>query len=379
MLTICTGRWTVNNGWTGFDDDYQDSDATLVFVFGASRLIREQAPFALLKDRFANSHLIGCSTAGEILNGSVDDDTLVAAAITFEHTALISARTDVTGKAGSYYAGLQLADALASDDLRAVFVLSDGQRVNGSELVRGLSEAVNADVVITGGLAGDGDRFQETWVLADGEPVSGIASAVGFYGDRLSYRHGTRAGWEKFGIERTVTRSDGNVLMELDGIPALDLYKLYLGDRALGLPASALLYPLALRSTATGEQVIRTVLNVDEASRSMIFAGDIPQGSMAQLMLANFDSLVEGAGQAAARARPDRPTCGPSLSIAISCIGRRLVLASRAEDELEATLDPECEHVTQIGFYSYGELSPNGAGTCVLHNQTMTITNISEY
>jgi hypothetical protein len=59
-------------------------------------------------------------------------------------------------------------------------------------------------------------------------------------------------------------------------------------------------------------------------------------------------------------------------------VGRRLVLGSRTEEEIEATLEVLPKGTQQIGFYSYGEISPYTAGTCDLHNQTMTLTTLSE-
>jgi hypothetical protein len=235
-------------------------------------------------------------------------------------------------------------------------------------------------VVVTGGLAGDGDRFARTWVVSGGRPVAGHVSAIGFYGDALRVGHGSKGGWDIFGPERSVTRSVGNVLYELDGQPALELYKKYLGERSARLPSSALLFPLSVREAeAPGKSLVRTVLAVDEATQSMTFAGNIPQGARAQLMRANFDRLIQGASDAAALTRNGHPASQrPVLSLAISCVGRRLVLGQRAEEELEAAAEALPPGSRQIGFYSYGEISPFAAGRCDLHNQTMTITTLGE-
>jgi hypothetical protein len=251
--------------------------------------------------------------------------------------------------------------------------------VNGSELVRGLNSKVSPSVVVTGGLAGDGDRFRRTWVLEDRRPQTGFVTAVGFYGDRIQIGHGSKGGWDRFGPERCVTRSKGNILFELDGRPALHLYKEYLGDRAAGLPATGLLFPLALRANASdAKSLVRTILAVDEREQSLTFAGDIPEGAFAQLMKANFDRLVQGASEAASSTKLSTDGGPCTLAIAISCVGRRLVLGERTEEEIEATLDVLPKGTRQIGFYSYGELSPFTTGTCDLHNQTMTLTTLSE-
>jgi hypothetical protein len=287
----------------------------------------------------------------------------------------------ITSASESFAAGEAIAHRLQNPSLQGVFILSDGSsdHVNGSQLVNGLNAVLPDSVVVTGGLAGDGDRFGQTWVIKDGVPCSGYISAVGFYGDHIIIGHGSKGGWNIFGPERRVTRSEGNILYELDGKPALQLYKEYLGERAADLPASALLFPLAVRATVDDDkQVVRTILGVDENKQSMIFAGDLPEGHLAQLMRASFNGLVDGASQAAAMARNQTPDTGTVLSIAISCVGRRLVMGEYAEDELEAVVDGLPQGVRQVGFYSYGEISPFSPGYCDLHNQTMTLTTISE-
>jgi hypothetical protein len=355
-----------------------DSERTLVLVFGGSNVLERPESLAALARAYPRSHLVGCSTAGEIFGTKVNDDTLAIAVARFETGRLATAGVEVGSAAESFAAGAALARRLADPELRGFLVLSDGLLVNGSELVRGINSERLPAVVVTGGLAGDGDRFKRTWVLREGVPQTGCISAVGFYGGNIRIGHGSKGGWDIFGPERTVTRSEGNVLYELDGRPALQLYKDYLGDRAAGLPATALLFPLALREAANpGKSLVRTVLAVNERQQSMTFAGDIPQGCRAQLMRANFDRLVQGASDAASEACADREPAD-RLVVAISCVGRRLVLGERTEEELEATLEAFPAGAQQMGFYSYGEISPYATGLCDLHNQTMTLTTIAE-
>ncbi len=364
-------------GWAAPIDASLDGDATMILLFGAPQLIDAPAPVTALLAALPRAHAIGCSTAGEIHGTCVGDHGAVAAIVRFERTAIRTAVAEVARARDSRAAGAQLGAALADPALRAVLVLSDGLTVNGSALVAGLAANLAPGVTITGGLAGDGSRFLATWVMHAGALRRGVVTALGLYGPHLRIGHGSRGGWDIFGPERVITRSDGNVLYELDGKPALQLYKDYLGDRAAELPASALLFPLALRTAAgSSHRVVRTVLAVDDATASLTFAGDVPQGALAQLMRANFDRLVQGASDAAAMSQV--PAGGPILSIAISCVGRRLVLGERIEEETEATLEALPAGTQQIGFYSYGEISPHADGTCELHNQTMTLTTIGE-
>jgi hypothetical protein len=259
-----------------------------------------------------------------------------------------------------------------------VLVISDGQNVNGSELVAGLTKHLPQKVTLTGGLAGDGDRFQETLVLWDGPPESDRIAVLGLYGDRIKVGFGSLGGWDAFGPERLVTRSEGNILYELDGQPALALYKKYLGEYASDLPASGLLFPLGLRNAAE-ESIVRTILGVNEAEHSLTFAGDMPQGVHARFMKANFDRLIDGAVGAAQTSYTAIGSTPPELALLISCVGRKLVLKQRIEEEVEGVREVLGQNTVLAGFYSYGEISPfTPSAKCELHNQTMTITTLSE-
>jgi hypothetical protein len=169
------------------------------------------------------------------------------------------------------------------------------------------------------------------------------------------------------------------VLYEMDGNSALELYKKYLGEHASGLPATGLFFPLSIRTSAGTAGVVRTILSVNEEEQSMTFAGDIPEGAFARLMKANFDRLIDGAIGAAKTSYQALGSASPDLAILISCVGRKLVLKQRVEEEVEGVRDILGSHTVLTGFYSYGEISPFTPDTkCTLHNQTMTITTFLE-
>ncbi len=372
-MRLQTLSYTTDRGWSHRLDPDLDSPQTLVLAFASPRFADDAAPLLELRRALPHAAFLGCSTAGEIHGSKVRDDSIVVAIARFAGTRLRTAAADASPGAGN-----MLGRALDAPDLRGVFVLSNGDSVNGSELVRGIDEVIGGRAPVTGGLAGDGSRFASTWVIDRGMPQRGRVTAVGLYGDRVRFGHGSQGGWDIFGPERVVTRSRANVLYELDGRPALQLSKDDLGERAAGLPATGLLFPLSVRDPGSVDRrIVRTILGIDEAARSLTFAGDVPEGSLAQLMRANFDRLVDGAADAAfAAARV--PHDGPVLAVAISCVGRRLVLGERIEEETEAVLDTLPPNTAQVGFYSYGEISPHTDGSCDLHNQTMTLTTLAE-
>jgi hypothetical protein len=372
-------RWTESGGWEPHGPGRLSQSAQLVLVFGATRLLKAGRGLDELRALYPKAHLLGCSTSGEICGTRVYDDSLVVTAVHFERTRLEGASATVTDAADSRSLGQRLARSLPPEGLAHVFVLSDGLNVNGSELVKGLASGMPPHVTVTGGLSGDGERFQETYVLWDGAPARNTVAALGFYGDGLRVGYGSLGGWDAFGPERLITRSRGNVLFELDGKSALELYKQYLGEHAQGLPATGLLFPLCLRTQQEQTGVVRTILAVDEREQSLTFAGDVPEGAFARLMKANFDRLIDGAVGAARTSAEALGASSPDLAILISCVGRKMVLKQRIEEEVEGVREVVGSKTVLCGFYSYGEISPfTPNAKCELHNQTMTITTFSE-
>jgi hypothetical protein len=370
--------WTAETGW---DPEYAalGGRADLVLVFAATPLLERDDLVDHLHALYRRARICSVSTAGEIVGSRVQDDSLVATAIAFESSRLEAHSINLSQVRDSFAAGARLAAALPAEGLVHVLLLSDGLSVNGSSLVQGMAGRLGARIAITGGLAGDGDRFRKTLVSLDSSPRPGNVVALGLYGDRLRIGFGSMGGWDSFGPERLVTRSWGNVLGELDGLSALALYKRYLGDQAAGLPASGLLFPLSLRAAPGGIPVVRTILGVDEESQTMTFAGDVPEGSYVRLMKANFDRLIDGAAGAAHATYEALGSASPQLAILISCVGRKLVLKQRVEEEVESVQEVLGAGTVAAGFYSYGEISPfTPEAACELHNQTMTITALSE-
>ncbi len=372
-------RWQAATGWSPGPLGQLRAQPQLVLMFGGPQALRQSGCIADVVAAYPKAILFGCSTAGEIFDTHVMDDSVVVTAIHFEHTRVRAAHADIGGAANSYAVGTQLATSIEHEGLRHVFALSDGLGINGSDFVQGLKAFLPENVTITGGLSGDGARFQQTYIIRGTTHSSGSAGIIGFYGDRLTIGFGSLGGWDPFGPERLITKSQGNVLYELDGKSALALYKEYLGPHAAGLPATGLLFPLSIRGAQSEDPVVRTILSVDESRQSMTFAGDIPVGAYARLMKANFDRLVDGATVAA---RTCATAMGPStaeLAILISCVGRKLVLQQRIEEEVEAVRDVLGAGAVLTGFYSYGEISPfTPTARCELHNQTMTITTFAE-
>lgn len=363
-----------------------DADASLVIYFGSRALIEDGRCLADLARAHPQATLFGCTSGGQIAGDDISDEEVAAVAIAFDRTRIRHAEVSINSVEHSRQAGEALVATLRAPDLAGVMVLSDGLRVNGSELVAGMAAKLGRDIPICGGLAGDGAAFERTLVGIGAPPRPNLVAAIGFYGDNIRIGHGSAGGWEAFGPKRSITRSSGNVLYELDGQPALELYERYLGpDDIKGLPGSALRFPLLVRNPErAGQELVRSVLSIDRDKRSMTFAGDIPRGWSAQLMRSSFERLAEGAATAGQQASmsggmTDWQELGGSVGILISCIGRRLMMGQHVVEEIDAVCGQLPPGMAKLGFYSYGEISPHAAtGFCELHNQTMTVMTIAE-
>lgn len=348
----------------------------LLIVFGAIEYFSAPDFVSTLQGAAPSAALIGCSTAGEISADGVNDGTCTLTAVKFEKSTLTQANTVLSDMDDSFAAGERLGHQLAATGLKAVLLFGPGVEINGSALVDGMTSIIGLNIPITGGLAGDSGAFKQTFTLGKTGVGDHDIVAIGLAGEGLKFGHGSFGGWEPFGPARKVTRCANNVLFELDDEPALEVYKRYLGEHAKSLPASGLLFPFAMLGEdhhAIG--LIRTILAVDEATGSLTLAGEIDPNGYLKLMHASTDKLVSGAE--AAVAMFDQP--GEKLAILVSCVGRKLVMGNRVDEEIEAVADVFGSQAVLTGFYSYGEISPFTPGaSCKLHNQTMTITYLGE-
>ncbi len=356
-------------------------DSNLIFCFFSPKLATNENYWQQVKSKIGNNHLVGCTGSGEVGKDLIHDESAVFTSVKFEKSN-IDIQYETISSGNSFQAGVALAKKINPKSLKALYILSDGLQVNGTDLVKGLREILGSNVQISGGLAGDGTDFKTTFILKNCLPTSGNITGIAFYGDSLKVTSNAQGGWSPFGPKRKVTKSKNNVLFEIDGKPALKLYKEFLGEQAAKLPSSGLLFPIMLSDKASSgkeqRDAVRTLLAVNEQDQSMTFAGDIPNDSEIFLMRSGLDDLIQASQQSVNTGLltldPNRPT----LSLVVSCVGRRLVLGEQTEEELTAILKELPKDSVQTGFYSYGELAPGKTGFCDLHNQTMTLTLIQE-
>lgn len=368
--TFKTGEWKILKSFEN------SKDAQLVTVFGDRNTLQNSEIFDYIKNSYPHAVIAGCSSSGNIMDEQVSHCEVVVTAIKFSKSKVFLEAVDFKQGQDLQELTKELASKFEPEGLKHLFILSDGLNINGSKLVSGFNEVTS--VPVTGGLAGDGANFEKTLVIANDYAKENRIVALGFYGEALNISSGCYGGWSEFGTIRTITKSKDNILYEIDNEPALDLYKKYLGEYANELPNSGLRFPLSIKKDGNDTEVIRTLLGIDEENKSIIFAGDVPEGYTARLMKPNIDALIDGAGKAAKVITNQNDK--EALGLVVSCVGRKIVMSQLVDEELEAIAEELGNNVQLTGFYSYGEIAPfeNKVQNCQLHNQTMTLTVIYE-
>ncbi len=350
----------------------------IVMVFGNRYLLEDETVIQEIKKEFSYENLVFASTSGEILDGSMHDNSISVTAIELENSTYVIERENSSNFNGQInLLGEALLEKFPKEKLKHLFVLADGM-LDGSKLIEGLERNLSKTISITGGMCGDDARFEKTLSSYNDNPKTGEVVLIGLYGDTLEVTFASAGGWFPFGPERKITKSKDNIVFEIDNKPALEVYKNHLAHRAIGLPSASLSFPLNVTYEGKKQAVVRTILAVDESQHALILAGDAPENSKVQLLMASVDALIDGAQNATELAVQNREKKA-EIALLVSCIGRKLVMNKRVGEETEyvkESLD-ECTLIT--GFYSYGQIAPfNGNDYTNLHNQTMTVTLISE-
>ncbi|MUU79632.1 FIST signal transduction protein [Winogradskyella endarachnes] len=362
--------------WSG-DIDTIEIQPNLILLFVSLLFKSKRALVSKLQERYPNALLVGCSTAGEISGSKVSDDTVSLSAIEFEKVICKIATVDIINIDKSYEAGKFLASQLENENLKHALVFSDGSNVNGADLVTGL-KSILKNTSITGGLSGYNIDSKEAFIIANSNIVGKKIVGLGFYGQELNVSFASNGGWDSFGADRLVTKSKKNIVYELDGQPASEIYRKFLGEKVNTFPNSGLSFPFSMRVNELDTPVVRTVRAINEEEHSLVFAANVPVGSSLRLMNSNADRLIKGA-ENSAKSAINTITQQPELAILVSCVGRRLLLKQLVEEEVEAVEEVLGKHPKITGFYSFGEIAPSGnSSPCELHNQTMTVTTLSE-
>lgn len=360
------------------------SDAQLVLYFGAPGFEGYEALYKHLEATYPQAAIAGCTGGGAIQGDEICDDAVVVSAVQFKTTKVRLAERSLIERHTCFSTGVSLAQELNADDLKAILVFSEGLNTNGVDLTDGLIEILPKTVVVAGGLSSDGGNLMDSRISNHGKLISNGVVAIGFYGADFVAASAAVGGWSPFGPVRAITKATDNVLFELDGKPALDLYETYLGDEAKNLPASALIFPLGIINPELPEaEPVRSVIDINRQQRSLTLTIPISVGHNARLMRATNGDLTDGAENAALFSLQQFLEKGYKsdsfLSVLISCIGRRIMMGQDTISEVEAAADILGPAAQTIGFYSHGEIGKHPTmDHSSFHNQTMSVTLFAE-
>lgn len=365
------GSWSEN-----FPKD-MDSPKTIVLIFGND----EQRVQEVIK-AFPKSHIAGSSTFGEIYGGHVYDKTVSVSVIKFSDVKIKSVEVPFTDYAESYNTGVKVFQELNEDKLSGILVFTKGLVFNGDQFAKGINSKNNKNVLIGGGMAGD-PEVKDTWVISKQGKRTQAVVAVGFYGDNFQMMISTESGITPLGVERTVTKSDKNILYEVNHKPALEFYREFLGDNFKDLTKSAIQYPIAVSKDykISQAELVRTPYTINEKDQSVTFTGEVPEGLQIRLMMAGSENMVSGSEKAAqdTKTRIKKAKGDPAFVLLVSCASRKMVMGEFTEEEIDMvqTVLGQKDY-TISGYYAFGEIVSAQGGTCVLQNQTINLISFYE-
>lgn len=345
-----------------------DSASTIVLACGMTGSHRDSGALHELRGAFRSSSIIGCSGGGTE-STSAEHGSLQVAVCRFRKTRLSAASAPLRSVADSFRAGQLIGQQLTTPSLRAIMLFCDGSRTNGTQMLRGLQAVIDERVLVCGGLAGADRQTDKTWVLRDGVATDGFASAVGFYGQGLAIRQSASQPWRGIGPVRKVTRSRDNVVFELDGCPALDIYKSYIGNCQDRMTPLAARLPLQILH-ADGPS-LRTVRGIDPAQHSIAFTADVPEGAAVQLAFAPSAMSTDGAAR----------ECGGFSGLTLTCIGQARLEWDAQHEQGATSLDGAeimPSHNTALTARTQGEFARSHSGQLEMRGGSHTTTTIGE-
>lgn len=321
--------------------------------------------------------LVGCSAYAEIDNEQALTSSVVAMGLVLEG---IEVRTfQVAGRGvDSFAAGRDAGRGLREFAPDLVITFPDVLTMNATRFLLGLQDALGKGMPIVGGASADDGAFKATYQIHGREALSGGAVGVALKGP-LTIVTAAKSGYTPVGATHASTRvENGNVLLEIDGRPALDIYRDYLGERVAQMPAVSIEFPIAVVGGIEGAPrraddellLVRAILGVDEARGALLLGGDVPEGAAIRVTRATKEDVVRGAEEATMTALEAMPA--PEVALIFSCMSRKSVLGPRFKDECRASFARLPEGLPKIGFYTFGELSPV-QGTTMHHESTYTI------
>ncbi|MDD4938697.1 MAG: FIST N-terminal domain-containing protein [Candidatus Omnitrophica bacterium] len=338
--------------------------------------------------------IIGCSSAAVICNAGIFKHGVAVMLLSMPahmHFSVACVK-DIKEKT-ALNAGRELGERLLHGfrdmrrDLSIIF--SDGLIEEGSNLINGIQERLGKSFPLAGASASDNMRFLRTYLYFNQEVLTD--SAVGILlGGKLNFGLGIKHGWKPLGKPRTITRSAGNIIYEIDGKPAVKVYEEYLARELPQLQKEirlvSTLYPIGMFIPGEEEYLLRNILEI-ENDGWLRMQGNVIQGSLVRLMIGTKKSCLNATRQALDEAKrnsfPAADINKGEIKNAVfvfDSTSRYTLLRREANQELQIIKEGFGKDVPIIGLYTYGEQAPLKAisyhGQAYFHNQSIAILNI---
>ncbi len=359
--------------------------ADLLLVFASVRF----DPEPLLKgigSVFLEAPLVGCSTAGEILTEGPSRRSVVVMAIRSD-SLRIATGLSMGIRKNPLQAGRDLATRISQSKLpnpHGLLIFPDGLTGNVAEVIRGIQDVLGLSFPIVGGSSADDFAFDRTYQFFHGQVFTDAVAGILLAGP-IALGIGARHGWHPLGKPRRVTRASANIVREMDKQSAVNLYETYFGKAAASLKTERLadmsiLYPLGMPIPGEEEYLLRNVLRVDPDD-SIVYAGEVPEGSEVRLMMGSKQKALEAARLAAEQAVRSIAPQTPRLGLVFSSCSRERLFGRRAPEEIASIRRTLGNNVPLVGFYDYGEQAPLTAtqfhGRSYFHNESVVVVALS--
>ncbi len=353
----------------------------LVIAFASAEIDPAEA-LAGLRAGLPEARIVGCSSYAEINSREALSGSLTAMGLCFPEGIEFQTFAHTTG-ADPFEAGVSFAREVASFDPNLLILFPDGLAYNSTRLLLGIQSVLGQRFPIIGGIAADDARFERTYQFHDDRCLTAAVVGVALKG-RVEVVTAARCGWRPVGATRTATKVvDGNVLLELDGQPALSLYRQFLGERWAEMPSVGVEFPVGIvgggelgsqRMDGDGEiLLLRAIKAIDEEQQAIVFGGDLPEGARVRMSRATKDDVIAGANEAGDEVAARMPE--PSFALVFDCMARKVALGPRYKEEVHHTFARLGAELPKVGFHTFGELSPV-SGVTMHHDETFTIALI---
>ncbi|WP_412061284.1 FIST signal transduction protein [Rubrivirga sp. IMCC45206] len=325
--------------------------------------------------RYPGVQLVGCTTHGELSSDGFAEDSVVLLLVHSDHVRF---RAGVgTDALAEPRAAARQALAMARDGLgdapALCLTLPEGLGLDAAAVLDTLGTDLGPDVLVYGGFAADGLRFDRTVQFCNGAVYVGAVPVLLVAGP-VRVSTGVASGWEPIGDALRATRVDGLVLHEIDGQSPRDVWVRYLGSAdLLGTRGVLAVYPDAAEGAPSEEFYLCTPSHFQDDG-SLATLNPVVEGARIRFTDPERGRVLSGAGSSAEQAARAFPGGAPDLALVFSCAARHAVLGTRVGLELGELQERLPADVPVLGFYTYGEICPLPASPQPFHHNCTFVT-----